>query len=119
VNLHDVVKTAEKFCKREMNTQCSKKCFRLGNTRKYIHGNKHNGMNIQKIKSSVSEKGIRHVHCNASLLVSVTAGKNCGKETGFRSLSIDSFSLSKENQFSAIVCHVVLWAAFFHVVFLS
>ena len=67
----------------------------------------------------LSEKGICHVHCDASILVSETACENCGKETGFRSLSIDNFSLSRENQFSALVCYVVLWDAFFRAVFLS
>jgi hypothetical protein len=50
----------------------------------------------------LSEKGICHVQCNASLLISETAGKNCGKETGFRSLSVGNFSLCRENKFSCL-----------------
>jgi len=73
----------------------------------------------QVVFDLLSEKGMCHVHCNVSLLVSESAGKNCGKETDFRSLSIENFNLSRENHFSALVCHVFFWVAIFRTDFLS
>jgi hypothetical protein len=77
------------------------------------------GVKHQVVFDLLSEKGMCHVQCNVSLLVSETADKKCGKENGFRSLSLDNFSLSRENHFSAHVCHVFFWVAFFRADFLS